>query len=314
MLCQVFYNLRSIPEVLILAIDETVARTVQLSKEVLNIKDLVQANPELSSYMSVENGDRTTGSSKKFSISTATRLAIRDLFQSWTQAVVDQASLIYSLQKIFARKEDPSTHRPFIEILAELPDSTGNSLLKKGQLLQMFWQRFSVSFQAVSSDLLRNYPTITVLLYPFLRKSATEILRNMQNVIERDRLIESGYSVLPSNSYSSNANKVRAQPAISIDNGFGSATWTQGDLFASLGMGIRKGGIFSRSSGFGHNPAGRDTDSSTVLAEFNSEALLVGSLGVIRDRFLMASFSRMCFPINQMFPEMDGYTGMLFHT
>lgn len=102
---------------------------------------------------------------------------------------------------------------------------------------------------------------------------------------------------------------------------FGSMGWSSQGMLSSLGMGSRRGGIFSKAS-FGNRSharlgavgtVGKDAAGRGGAGEGDaSEQGLVAGLKPIRDRYLAGVLNRMNAPILQMFPEMEGYSGGLF--
>lgn len=103
---------------------------------------------------------------------------------------------------------------------------------------------------------------------------------------------------------------------------FGSLSWSSQNLLGTLGMGTRRGGVFSRAasaqgkglSSFSPLTArggarGRQGGGEGLGAQEEVEVGLVGGLRPLRDRFLVGALWRLNEPILQMFPEMEGYTG-----
>ena len=105
---------------------------------------------------------------------------MREMAHQWISIVHNQASKIHSLQRVVLKKEDPSTHQKFVDVLYNQNDiaasssSLGNQYLCEGKLVEFFWQRLSASLHDVFVDKLRGVAH-GYRLYPSLRKASLEV-------------------------------------------------------------------------------------------------------------------------------------------
>jgi hypothetical protein len=196
---QVFFNLESLPEIVLLAVHTTVRRTVDLSAEALDLDTLVAANPELATSAAVPTGSLALGSTSKraaaaaaahaapmaFPVSPQLRVALREAAHQWSALVFDQAMQIHVLQRVVAKKEDPTSHVRFIDVLRAVGNSSGSgsgatALLASGKLLELFWSQLCLGLQDVAADKLKSQPLAASRIYPFLRKAAVDIVDNLK--------------------------------------------------------------------------------------------------------------------------------------
>jgi hypothetical protein len=220
-----------------------------------------------------------------------------------------------------AKKEDPTSHERFLAVLQRLyrPDASAagtqdsTSLLSRGLLVELFWLRMSESLQDVAADKARHFSSASSRAYPLLRRAAVEVLRSMQDWADQG----SAGAVGPFG----NAELDSAQEVVEVSSEggdatargagmFGSSLWTKEDMLA---CGAASAWSWARSSAVAPKAA-------TALAQQGAggqsgeaepkEHSLVAGLRPMRDKYLHLAFQRMSAPIAQMFPELEGYTGI----
>ncbi len=214
---QVFYNLESLPEVILLAIDSAVHRTVENSRSALDIESiqlLLQETPgagagsvggaagapasatkkPLTASHSVSGGPAGAAGSSSGSAAQV-RIAVREMAHVWSSMIHEMAMQVHVLQRVVAKKEDPTTHEKFISVLqnaqhlhAHTHSSGGTtsartttSLLSKGLLLDLFWYRLAESLHDVAADKVKHFALASSRAYPYIRKAAVEILQNLRS-------------------------------------------------------------------------------------------------------------------------------------
>lgn len=269
----------------------------------------------------------------------------------WSTIIHDNAMQMHAFQRVVAKKEDPTTHEKFLDVLKRVENSPPSShssnpvsyaTLATGQLLELFWHRLSMSLSEVASEKIKAYPVAASRAYPYLRKSAISVLENLKTLTERDiyRDFHSGSSsassFLPTKEFTESL-FVDHQAANNIvvkrrDTGymFGSLQWSQNDLLSTLDMGSM--GRISARSHYNRTNAASGNSLSQSLGRRNTshnssvgisssdisdstpgvEHSLVAGFKPMKDRFLLNSLNRMTAPIMQMFPEVEGYTGICF--
>lgn len=135
------------------------------------------------------------------------RNAIREVAHVWTSLVHDMALQIHVLQRVVAKKEDPSTHEKFTSVLQRLgtgnalgsphhhhqkhhhphhQQQTTNSLLSRGLLLELFWHRLADAMQEVANDKVRAFTAASTRAYPYIRRAAVEMLLDLRGWTETE--------------------------------------------------------------------------------------------------------------------------------
>lgn len=196
---QVYFNLHSLPQAVLMAIDATVKDTIELSAAALNL-DLVSegSSASASSSTSKKNGGNGGGESLLTNASQL-RVAMREMCHSWASVVQEQAVKIHVLQRVISKKEDPATHQKFITVLqsSSFPSYVDQSFREQGQdiplvsgsgskvyqspsLLEIFWQRLAVSLQDVLATKINLHPVAAPRIYPNLRRAAVEVYDALQ--------------------------------------------------------------------------------------------------------------------------------------
>lgn len=296
---QIFFNLQSLPEILLLAIDSTVRFAVELSREALDLEALLAAHPELSGTMSTASTPATKQTPalapKKDAnaVLSQLRTAMRELCNEWASLMYDQAMHVLVLQRVIAKKEDPASHKSFSEVLKS---STATSpLLCSGRLVDLFWERLAAALEDVAADMLRTQAVAASRIYPTLRRAAVDIHGTIQGLVDRDN------SQTADNGGDRNDVAVRQTHVVTSKIGmFGCAAWPQDKLQVR-----RKDSNVSLAvsdSDFRSPTSSRST--GDVGAK---EATLVLGLQLMRDRFLGSLYARLTDPIAQMFPEVEGF-------
>eukprot|EP01039_Chlorochromonas_danica_P010063 gene10063-11137_t len=226
---QVFYNLDSLPEVIIAVIDQMTKVTLEGARDSLDLTPLQALYADYmnraSTSATTTATTTTTGSATKKSTSLSSagtnssmggsgssttnnligsgssqqgvvsivqlRIAIRELAHSWSTIIYDHATQILVFQRVVQKKEDPTSHRRFIDVL-KAASFTNSSLavLQQGQLLALFWQRLSMGLMDISHEKLKNQPTVACRIYPYLRRAAMEVVANVQAWSEQDQHAE----------------------------------------------------------------------------------------------------------------------------
>lgn len=243
---QVFYNLDSLPEIILLVIDTTVKATIESSRQALDMDEISSLwnscveNPaagsaKTSTALSVplsasKRNASATGMARNNSSGTNNpnnqvislpqmRLALRELAHSWSSVIHEQAMRIHVFQRVVAKKEDPTTHEKFMSVLQRIGGINVNShrqhtqqqrtysmsnlsngttesnvntnyYLSSGQLLELFWYRFSLSMQDVAMEKVRSYHGTAARAYPYIRRAAVEVLFNMKLWSEQDSVAD----------------------------------------------------------------------------------------------------------------------------
>lgn len=92
---QIFFNLKSLPQIVLLAIDTTVKHTVDLSKGILDLDALVMTYPEIAMGSApATQGKKGTGSASHG------KVAVRELCHTWTTKVYEQAMQVWEHVKL----------------------------------------------------------------------------------------------------------------------------------------------------------------------------------------------------------------------
>jgi hypothetical protein len=125
---QVFFNLQSLPEIILLAIDLTIKSTVEISRKALDFESLIKSHPDLNptkaNNLSVGSNlsnrgiiNNNTNLSAVQVNSSQLRVAMREISHQWTTLVLEQAMQIQVLQRVLLKKEDPSSHKKFTDVM-----------------------------------------------------------------------------------------------------------------------------------------------------------------------------------------------------
>lgn len=366
---QIFFNLHSLPEIVLLAVDNAVRATADVSCASIDLDIMVSIAPDLGAAEVVSDKLLVTpaSSGKKGVLDAASasrqasqlRVAMRELSHLWSSKLFEQALQIHVLQRVIAKKEDPSTHMRFVEVLRSSDTLGESSDLTSGNLIDLFYNRLVVSLQDVISEKIKRYPLAAARVYPSLRKAAADVSSELKAMASKHSgsvedvmlSIFSGYE----------GSSCVEMGSIRANNCFGSLSWsledsTLGQLStvphlpgaltggalsqrhhhagpapvgyscmqfratddahegAALGALLESWpGLGSQSGLHSHDGSGaRGTEerdvSGAILTHSMQERGLLEGLRPMRDRYLIGVFSRITAPIQQMFPELEGYT------
>lgn len=244
---QIFFNLQSLPEIVVLAVDNAVRATSDISSASIDLEIMVSIAPDLSiAGLASEKGAVTPmrgsvaaaappSSGKKGPMDPSAlarqasqlRVAMRELSHLWSTKLFEQALQIHVLQRVIAKKEDPSTHVRFIEVLRS-SDALGQaSDLSSGNLLELFYTRLVVSLQDVISEKIKHYPIAAARVYPSLRKAAADVAAELKTMASKHSgSVEDVMLSIFSGADGATGSDVGAQRANSC---FGSLSWTLQD-------------------------------------------------------------------------------------
>ena len=323
---QVFFNLNCLPEIVLLAIDSTIRSFVAVTENAIELDSFASAHAELinsvSGYPMQAAGSASLLSStaapikaKKGNFSQM-RVAMREISYNWTSHIHEHAMQINVLQRVIAKKEDPTTHKKFSEVLRQTV--TNNPSLREGRLLDVFWERLSVSLQELASEKIKAQPVAVARIYPCLRKAAVETLKSLELLSTRDknRDLSAVSMTSPGTDFGSNGSSTGGSGQELGSGVFGNTLWTPSELVAGAigisnkGAGLRKGK--ARAMEIGRVGLGSDRN-SMLGSKGNDDPIeshgLITGLRSMRDRYLLAALGRMTTPVHQMFPEMAGYEG-----
>ena len=315
---QVFFNLQSLPEVILLAIDATVRQTVDISRASIDLDAVVAAYPELASVHTATRaaavaavlGGAGPRAGQGPASSSQVRVSLREVAHQWASAVHEQAMQIHVLQRVVSKKEDPTTHRRFLEVLRVrvgngAAATTGNQSLAAGRLLDLFWERLKDSLQEMATEKIKTQPIASNRIYPYLHRAAVEIVQNLAVLSARD-LARDAQGVVAFSGLTAPqvAGGGAGSAGLAQDGGmFGSLSLPQDELLGLLGVTKRRSRQKDRDGARDRSARG----AGEALGGGPEQGLVKG-LGPMRDRYLVGCFNRMVHPITQMFPEMEGYT------
>ena len=366
---QVFYNLQCLPEIVMMVIDSAVKKTADMSRDALDFEALISIQPELGSGtgnsssllgpLGIQSTKKPTAAASSASSASSSAsggsatgpvtaspqllMALREMGHLWSSIIHDNAMQMHSFQRVVAKKEDPTTHEKFLDVLKRVDkqsfsnnstQTAAHSALVNGKLLDLFWHRLSTSLNDVVTEKIRAHPMAASRAYPFLRKAAVDLLDNLKTLTERDMIRDfhsgssTGSSFLPTKEFTESLYLESPLPGEVLsgkrrDTGyvFGSLQWSQNDLLSTLAMGsLSRGSTRNQYQRATMSNTGSDAAAVTASrrnlqpnAEANrdvySEHNLVAGLKPMKDRYLLVSLNRMTAPILQMFPEVEGYTG-----
>ena len=116
--------------------------------------------------------------SQQQSNSPALRTAMKEIAREWGTLISDQAMQIHVLQRVIAKKEDPSTHLKFTDTLEGVGQS--NPALASNRLLDLFWARLQACLLDTAAEKLKANPIACSRIYPYLRKAAVDAVENLK--------------------------------------------------------------------------------------------------------------------------------------
>lgn len=323
---QVFYNLDSLPEIVMMAIDQNVKLTLESARDVLDLTHLASLHTDytnkitgalpVASLSTKSNASTTAGSGSAAPSASGgvtivqLRIAIRELAHAWSSVIYDRATQVMVFQRVVQKKEDPASHEKFLDVLkrSKAAGPGAGAFLQSGQLLQLFWLRLSAGLMDVCHEKLKSHASIAARVYPYLRRAAIDVVDNVNAWNNNDKQSEHNSASQFMMALQVVGMKERNQLAIDADlfaqseavgGMFGSLLWGQFDLLG----GVPKGYLSSPTD----SEAWASSAVKSKSAAGADHELLEG-LRPLKDRYLAYSLERMNMPILQMFPEVEGYT------
>jgi hypothetical protein len=192
----VFYNLQSLHQVVLLAIDTNIKKALELSISIISVDKVSKLQSDKASVVqqskkplktSEATNNNTSNQNESYN---QTKVALMEIAHSWALSVFELAMQVLVLQKVLSKKEDPISHKRFADILAtSIPSSvsannvvydkngrsiTTNLHLSKNDLVALFWERLALSLHDVFTTKLKQNPNALILLYPHLTKFGSE--------------------------------------------------------------------------------------------------------------------------------------------
>ena len=238
----------------------------------------------------VDNAGKTTSSSPLH-----LKLVMKETAHSWASAVYDQAIKIHVLQKVLIKKEDPSTHKRFIEVLRQTVGNSTNQtniFMSKGELVSLFWSRFASSLQDICIEKLKYNSTTTVLLYPYLRKAGIEAFYSIENMYARNS---------DDDKFGNSSITFDMNDTIFQNSTHEILSSSYEEIFCTIGLNSKL--IESRLS----NDLSNDVDTKHRKdGSIDQDKGFVIGLKPILTNYLMNVLSKLNAPILQMFPSLDG--------
>lgn len=272
------------------------------------------------------------------------RAALKETATMWSEDVRDLAKRVMVLQRVLTKKEDPGTHVKFTshvatKVASGACDGLSRSrrelhLLGAGDLLSLFFARLQAPFGEMVLDKAKRAPNAVIRLYPYLRSAAVDVVgRASSSITTESSSFSSSSSSLDSSSYSSrHPNPTSAFGALDIGSSssdyfsvgavLGSSTEgplqaTSASKRAGAGVGYeeavlpgarrRQGSVTSlEDSGVG--TAAVETRAPATSGSGDDDLALVLALAPMKERYLASCLAKVTSPINQMFPELEGYT------
>jgi hypothetical protein len=204
---QIFFNLHSLPEVVLLAIDTAVRATADVSTASIDLDVLVTIAPDLAAQGLAQEKHPASASTARHSSSSAAspapgsakkgsqdataaarqasqlRIAMRELSHLWAGKLFEQALQVHVLQRVVAKKEDPSSHVRFVEVL-RASEAVGLAEFS-GNLLELFYSRLLVSLTHVVSEKIKRFPLAAARVYPSLRKAAADVAAELRAMADK---------------------------------------------------------------------------------------------------------------------------------
>ena len=191
-----FYNLQSLHQVVLLAIDTNIKKALELSISIISVDKVSKLQSDKASVVqqskkplktSEATNNNTSNQNESYN---QTKVALMEIAHSWALSVFELAMQVLVLQKVLSKKEDPISHKRFADILAtSIPSSvsannvvydkngrsiTTNLHLSKNDLVALFWERLALSLHDVFTTKLKQNPNALILLYPHLTKFGSE--------------------------------------------------------------------------------------------------------------------------------------------
>jgi hypothetical protein len=277
---QVFFHLRMLPEVTLLAVDDLVRLVAELVKEVVDVGALSQQS-ELGGGKASKP---TAGVKKEGTGPQHLRALLSELSAQFDSILYEYSMRVSALHQLLTHKEDPASRARYIGALQSAPQSSAFAR-HRGNLVRLFWDRLAEALREVFSDKLRAHSAATVRLYPSLRRAAVEVTEAVEaSVLARD---------------ASSGSRQFADSTSMMELG-------AGDVFGSRVVASSMRGLSGPAGRAGE--AGERASSAAaareaagggggVRADDEGQGLLPG-LGACRDRYLLETQSRMAAPVS----------------
>ena len=272
---QVFFQLGSLPEAVLLAIDHTVRLVADVLKEVVDVSALAHPGETGSARTAVSTKrnpvrlSHAGGARKETEQHVLSAAAVREVASNFDGVLFDYSQRLLGVQQALAQKEDPASRTTYLEVLRSQPLPSPFAR-HRGGLVRVFWERLAVSLQEVFQEKLRAQPGVTVRLYPSLRRVAAEVTESVEVALRRET-----------------GRVLRRDEVVAEDSGadvFGCR------LVAASMRGTKK----PFSSGEGVPPGPAANEPALPAAE---ESSLLAGLASCRDRFLHETFNKMTAPV-----------------
>lgn len=313
---QIFFNLQSLSEIIMYALDAIIKQIVDASNTLLDFDGLTNAHPDI--FQPSGNRSKSNISDASTSTTPQLRVAMREVAHMWSTKVLDLVMQVHVLSRVINKKEDPVTHKKLLEILEASPlfQRINSANGSNNKLFTIFWDRLAVTLVDTIATKLKRNPIVSVRMYPYLRNASTDVLDNISTLAMRDytRDAQSNMTVAPTGAHNPyRATEHQLFGSLFQNNLlFGSLSMTRPlSLLSSYGMASST----NASSKVDHTARKKQlsiefasTDSSTNATE---TGLLLG-LKPLKDKYISSSLQRMTAPILQMFPSNDniGYNNI----
>ena len=313
---QIFFNLQSLSEIIMFALDAIIKQIVDASNTLLDFDGLTSAHPDV--FQASSSRGKSNVSESAVNTTPQLRVAMREVAHVWSTKVLDLVMQVHVLSRVINKKEDPVTHKKLLEILEGSPlfqrvNSPGGS---SNKLFTIFWDRLAVTLVDTVAAKLKRNPVVSIRMYPYLRNASIDILDNISTLAMRDytRDAQSSMSAAPTGGYNSYRSSEHQLFGSLYQNNllFGSLSMNhQMNLLSSYGMASSidassKSDHVTRKKQLTTEYASSDAPTNTT-----ETGLLLG-LKPLKDKYISSALQRMTAPILQMFPSNDnvGYNNI----
>ena len=274
---QVFFQLGSLPEVVLMAADHTVRLVADVLKEVVDVNALASGQGEAGSTKAGTAAKKSSvrlgpsgGTRKEIEHLTLTASAVREVASNFDGILFDYSQRLLGVQQLLAQKEDPATRTTYLEVLLRQPLPSPFAR-HRGSLVRVFWERLALSLQEVFLEKLRSQPAVTLRLYPSLRRVAVEVTESVEAAMRRD-----------------SGRVQRSDESAPEDSG--------ADVFGCRMVAASMRGPTMRRLA-GEDGAAASAAASEPEHRSGEDSGLLAGLSSCRDRFLLESFGRMTAPV-----------------
>ena len=281
-----------------------------------------------------EDGSHHGGGTSKNS-EVLLKASLREISALWGEGMGKFAASMRTLELVVSKKEDSSTRTRFTDCLARYGEGMGVQTrvdvqyLRSGRLLTLFFSRLSSRLADCMADKSRVNPTVSLKLYPYLRVAAQSLLSAVSSPgndydgsgegSERsEAAFEYAGESKASRNSSSASERTTAPTGVFGAMNSGASSFGAGSYLsvsATLGSfpAIKSTGsssAFGINSGTEMSPAAPSPGSGTTLplTVGVGDAPLVDGFRPLLEKYLSASYTKMSTPVQQMFPQLEGYT------